>query len=97
MDSVAGNCLPGLPVFVFVWRSYPDSIREPVAGGVLRASAHVGVSEQNPTLTYYDSYLFSLREEGLYIKDFSLPRKCGSVLEPHISYEHVISTTHLPI
>lgn len=43
MDSVAGNCLPGLPVFVFVWRSYPDSIREPVAGGVLRASAHVGV------------------------------------------------------
>ena len=55
------------------------------------------LSEQNPTLTYYDSYLFSLRGGGLYIKDFSLPRKCCSILEPHISYQHVISTTHLPI
>lgn len=53
--------------------------------------------EQNPTLTYYDSYLFSLRDGGLYIKDFSLPRKCCSIQEPHISYQHVISTTYLPI
>ena len=42
-------------------------------------------------ITYYDSYLFSLREEGFYIKDFSLPRKCCSILEPHISYQHTWS------